>query len=96
MTEKAVMKMRKREKRFHFFLKASMVFHVLALWTFFLAVKTGGAEVVLCVGAVFFGIGSVLSGIAGINANYFWGVAEGVITSKEKREELLKMCEELE
>ncbi len=96
MTEKMLYKARKREKRFRIFLKTSLIFHALALGMFFLGLCPGGIRECVVVGAVFFGMGALFSGLAGLHANYFWGVAESVITSKEQYEKLLKLCGELE
>lgn len=94
--EEIILKARKRERRFQSFLRASFIFHGLALVVFFITFLLGGSDFGIGVGAVFFGIGALFSGMAGINADHFWGVTESVIYSKEMREELLKMCSELE
>lgn len=96
MTEKMLCKARKREKRFHFFLRAAAVVHGLAFVMLFLAIQVGSIRWFGGASVVLFFAGALLSGLAGLNANFFWGVTESVIVSKEKQEELLEMCAELE
>lgn len=96
MIEEIIKRQEKRERRFQFFLRVSAVFHILALCVFFFLVWLGGIFEALYVGLAFFGIGSLFSGIAGLHSDFTWYVTEKVVLSPEKREELLKLCEELE
>lgn len=96
MTEKELLKAERREKRFGIFLTLAMIFHGLAIVIFFITWQFGNIHGGFEAAAVFFGIGALFSGIAGLHANNFWWVAERVIVSKKVREQLLEMCRELE
>ena len=100
MLEKTVGRLRRREWRFYVFLAAALSFDFLAVLMQVIAVVfeqwVKSCSVFTKISLVLFCLGTLFSGIAGIQSNHFWGMAEGMILSEEEREKLLRMCGDLE